>query len=215
MESRAGRGRCSFDSKRGSPASNTLAVKPGAMQPLTDAQCILEAGVVSAGTALTHGSDRRGRGSHAGIADKVSKASVSYPTVWRRGYRARCAISRRLSWRWRRRRVSRLAVEHLRPEINLPGVIRWTRRRVQAVHGTLSTVRGLMPERLAGCEPTLRAFRRHLNTESVLVELRSLTGTHLRALPPPLGFRPRRPDAVRALSTHQHKTGRDPPRDPR
>ena len=114
------------------------------------------------------------------------------------------------------------AVEHLRPEINLPGVIRWTRRRVQAVHGTLSTVhgtlstvRGLMPERLAGCEPTLRAFRRHLNTESVLVELRSLTGTHLRALPPPLGFRPRRPDAVRALSTHQHKTGRDPPRDPR
>ena len=38
-----------------------------------------------------------------------------------------------------------------------------------AVHGTLSTVRGLMPERLAGCEPTLRAFRRHLNTESVLV----------------------------------------------
>ena len=55
------------------------------------------------------------------------------------------------------------AVEHLRPEINLPGVIRWTRRRVQAVHGTLSTVRGLMPERLAGCEPTLRAFRRHLN----------------------------------------------------
>ena len=107
VESRAGRGRCSFDSKRGSPASNTLAVKPGAMQPLTDAQCILEAGVVSAGTALTHGSDRRGRGSHAGIADKVSKASVSYPTVWRRGYRARCAISRRLSWRWRRRRVSR------------------------------------------------------------------------------------------------------------
>ncbi len=107
------------------------------------------------------------------------------------------------------------AVEHLRPEINLPGVMRWTRRRVQAVHGTLSTVRGLMPERFEGCEPTLSAFRRHLNTESVLVMLRSLTAAYLRALPPPVGFRPRRPSAVRALSTHQHKTGTDPPRDPR
>jgi hypothetical protein len=107
------------------------------------------------------------------------------------------------------------AVKHLRPEINLPGVIRWTRRRVQAVHGALSTVRGLMPKRFEGCEPTVSAFRRCLDTDSVLVSLRSLTAAHLPALPPPLGFRPRRPGAVRPASTRQHKTGADPPPHPR
>ncbi len=107
------------------------------------------------------------------------------------------------------------AADRLRCDIDLPGAIRWTRRRVQAVHGTLSTVRGLMPERLKGCAPTVGAFRQRLDTDSVLVTLRSLTAPHLAALPSPLGFCPRRPAAVRPKTTRQHETGPDPPPDPR
>jgi hypothetical protein len=105
--------------------------------------------------------------------------------------------------------------DRLRPDIELPGAVRWTRRRIQAVHGTLSTVRGLMPERLKGCAPTVGAFRRHLDTDAVLVTLRSLTAPHLPALPPPLGFCPRHQGAAPPPSTDQHETGPDPPPDPR
>jgi len=68
-------GRCSFAMKRGFPATNTLAAKPGAMQPWSDAHYIERVAAISLATALTNGSIRPARGSRAGIAHKAIKAS--------------------------------------------------------------------------------------------------------------------------------------------
>ena len=58
---RTGRGRCSFGSKRGSPARNTLAAKPGGTQVSRAVRTIL--GVVARwpATALMRASRRRER----------------------------------------------------------------------------------------------------------------------------------------------------------
>ena len=39
------------------------------------------------------------------------------------------------------------ACRNLRPDIELPGVLRWARRRVQAVHAALQALKGLLPDR--------------------------------------------------------------------
>ena len=53
-----------------------------------------------------------------------------------------------------------------------PGAMRWLRRRIRLVRRALTTVRGLLPERLAGCPPTILAFRGRLGTDA---------GAHLAA----------------------------------
>lgn len=83
------------------------------------------------------------------------------------------------------------AADRLRPDIELPGRLRWVRRRRQLVHAALAALVALLPEVLEGCEPTLGSVRRHLDTDLVLPVLRKLGESHLRALPPPLGFGPR------------------------
>jgi hypothetical protein len=50
------------------------------------------------------------------------------------------------------------ACAELRPAIELPGVLRWVRRRVQAIRASLNTLKGLLPDRLGGCAPRLAAF---------------------------------------------------------
>jgi hypothetical protein len=52
------------------------------------------------------------------------------------------------------------ACTDLRLEIELPGVLRWVRRRVQSVHASLLLLKGILPELFEGCEPTLAAFSR-------------------------------------------------------
>lgn len=97
-------------------------------------------------------------------------------------------------------------------DIGLPGVIRWTRRRVQPIHTGLRMLLVLMPVLLWGCTPTITAFRRKLGVEWVLPILREVASEHLSELPPPLGFaaRPQRDWLPRG--TVQHPTGPDPPR---
>jgi hypothetical protein len=75
--------------------------------------------------------------------------------------------------------------------IELPGALRWIRRRVAAVRAALIACVTLMPERFQGVLPTLRAFREALSSERVLVTLRELAERYLGALPVPLGFRAR------------------------
>ena len=103
------------------------------------------------------------------------------------------------------------AVAELRLEIDLPGVLRWTRRRLQAIHAVLTTLKGLMPELFVHCAPTLVSFRQHLAVEWVLIALRARAAVHLSHLPPPLGFRPPLRRGGEHSDTHQHRAGPDPP----
>ncbi len=96
-------------------------------------------------------------------------------------------------------------------DVGLPGAIRWTRRRIHSVHTTLTILIGLLPEPLLGCQPTVTAFRLHLEVECALLALREIAASHLPSLPPPLGLGPRlRPGGERGRR-RQHRTGPDPP----
>ncbi len=103
------------------------------------------------------------------------------------------------------------ASEVVRPDIGLPGAVRWLRRRVQLVRAGLAAI-GLLSGLLAGCEPTVTSVRSALGVESALVRLRLLVSPpHLAALPPPLGFGPR-PLRRRASPTALQQEARpDPP----
>jgi hypothetical protein len=87
-----------------------------------------------------------------------------------------------------------------RLEIELPGALRWLRRRVQAVQQTLVVLKGLLPEYFAHVAPTLTGFRQALGGEPVLVLLRDIGADYLAALPPPLGFCPPRVSRYRLES---------------
>jgi hypothetical protein len=103
------------------------------------------------------------------------------------------------------------ASEALRPDIELPGALRWLRRRTRLVHAGLAAVIGLLPGLLAGCKPTVTSVRSALGAEVALVCLRARVAPHLATLPPPLGFGPR-PKRRRPSSTAlPQETGPDPP----
>lgn len=99
----------------------------------------------------------------------------------------------------------------LRLEIELPGVLRWVRRRVQAVHSALHLLKGVLPELFEGCEPTLGGFAERLGGDAVLVRLRQIAARYLAFLPAPLGLRPRRARGGEHDRAHQHAVGPDPP----
>ena len=103
------------------------------------------------------------------------------------------------------------AANRLRLDIELPGAIRWIRRRVKYVHASLTILLGLLPELFIGCQPTLTAFCQRLQTDFVLLTLREITALHLGFLPPPLGFRPPSRSGGEPKSGDQHRTGPDPP----
>jgi hypothetical protein len=103
------------------------------------------------------------------------------------------------------------ACRELRPDIELPGVLRWVRRRVRAVHAALRALKGLWPERFA-CAPTLLAFAACLEVADVLPALRAVGAPFLHELPSPLGFRPRRRPGGGFGRRPQHRAGPDPPR---
>jgi hypothetical protein len=104
------------------------------------------------------------------------------------------------------------AADRLRgPEITLPSAVRWVRRRLAAVRRLLTTVIGLLPQRVLGCTPTIAALRERLGCPSVLVALRAIAGRHLQALAAPLGFR--HPSHARGerKARWQQYMGPDPP----
>ena len=61
-----------------------------------------------------------------------------------------------------------------RDVVELPGALRWVRRRVVLVRNVLVRVIGLIPERLSGCAAEMAAVRARLESENVLMELRAL-----------------------------------------
>lgn len=102
------------------------------------------------------------------------------------------------------------AAQDLRPEIDLPGVMRWVRRRRDAVRATLLALITALPGRLGGVA-RVQAVRAVLETDRALVVLREIGADHLHALSYPLGFcRHGRLRAERDRVT-QHETGPDPP----
>jgi hypothetical protein len=98
-----------------------------------------------------------------------------------------------------------------REDIELPGVLRWLRRRRQAVVLTLTLLRGLMPALFSLSSPTLASCRRRLGVDWVLVALRAEAAEHLARLPPPLGFRPPPRRGGEPSAADQHRAGPDPP----
>jgi len=102
------------------------------------------------------------------------------------------------------------ACQGLRPDIELPGVLRWARRRIQAVQAALQALKGLLPERFA-CAPTLGAFAICLGVSEVLLALRPIGEPFLPNLPSPLGFHPGRQPGGGRGRARQHAVGPDPP----
>jgi hypothetical protein len=101
------------------------------------------------------------------------------------------------------------AADVLRPDIELPGAIRWTRRRWGPVRAVLVTVVTMVPT-LLGCAPHLAALRVHLGTERVLPALRAVAEGHLQSLRHPVGFLPPQPGARPRGGGRQHEVGADP-----
>jgi hypothetical protein len=95
-------------------------------------------------------------------------------------------------------------------EVELPGALRWLRRRRRSVRAAVLALVTALPGRL-GTVAEVRAIRSVLGTERALVALREIGADHLHALPSPLGLRP--PCAARVGSEVQlqHETGPDPP----
>ncbi len=110
------------------------------------------------------------------------------------------------------------AADLLRPDIDLPGAVRWTRRRLEVVRATLTILLGLLPGLLAGCQPTLGSFGqrpgtgdRGPGTGQVLVALREIAAGHLPLPPPPLGFKPPARSGGEPGGALQQRAGPDPP----
>ena len=109
------------------------------------------------------------------------------------------------------RRGLSAAADTLRPDIDLPGAMRWTRRRVKAVHATLERLKGLLPEALAGVAPLVLAFCQVFAVEQVLAAMRAHAADWLPHLPPPFGLSPRGARGGGACAALQHSVGPDPP----
>ena len=105
-----------------------------------------------------------------------------------------------------------VAADQLRRDaVELPGAMRWVHRRVRLVHHALRLVIGLLPQQFAGCRAQVTACRQRLDSDAVLVTLRSLTAPWLSNLAAPLGFRPHRIVGDHPSRRHQQNLGPDPP----
>ena len=103
------------------------------------------------------------------------------------------------------------AAGQLRTEIELPGALRYLDRLCDSVHGALSAIRGLEPDRFETVAPTLQAFTAVLGAGSVLMRLRELVARYLAQLTTPFGFDPHRHSPGAAVPRRQHPMGPDPP----
>lgn len=102
------------------------------------------------------------------------------------------------------------AASVLRPDIELAGAMRWTRRRTVGVRVGLLAILTLMPLWL-GTEGSVREIEGILRTERALVEMREIGDLYLRRLPRPLGFGPAARRGNGQQGRQQHKKGPDPP----
>lgn len=98
-----------------------------------------------------------------------------------------------------------------RDAVELPGALRWVRRRVRLVHNVLVRVIGLIPDRLSGSAVLMGAVRERLASDRALMRLRDLVSEQLRTLPAPLGFQPHGLRVGGRKPVFQHSMGPDPP----
>ncbi len=103
------------------------------------------------------------------------------------------------------------AADRLRPEVELPGAIRWTRRRVQRVHVALTVLRGLEPARFVAWPLHLGGWRDRLGIVPVLPVLREIAADYLHEVPVPLGLRPPAGAGGESHCGAQQSMGPDPP----
>jgi hypothetical protein len=95
--------------------------------------------------------------------------------------------------------------------IELPGAVRWVRRRVERVRLCLLLVIGLLPDRLSGCAATISQVRERLGQDAVLMALRGLVACELEHLPAPLGFYRAGSRSGDPAQANQQPMGPDPP----
>jgi len=79
------------------------------------------------------------------------------------------------------------AASVLRPDIELPGAVRWVGLRKRAVHTALLALVTALPGQL-GTVPRVVAVRAELGTVRALVTVREIGAAHLRSVRRPLGF---------------------------
>jgi hypothetical protein len=101
------------------------------------------------------------------------------------------------------------AADELRLDIELPGAVRWVRRRLLPIRGALVVIATLVPGMLPSTLE-LRAVRAHLATEHALMDLRALADKHLAGIRWPLGLRPPEGGGGPRGGRRQHETGTDP-----
>jgi hypothetical protein len=109
-----------------------------------------------------------------------------------------------------RRGVEKAAMELRVGEVELPGALRWLRRRRLGVHAALLALITALPGQL-GTVAEIGAMRRALSKQRLLVALREIGTAHLQSLPPPLGFGRRVAARAERGNRPQHETGRDNP----
>lgn len=102
------------------------------------------------------------------------------------------------------------ACRDLRPEVQLPGILRFVTCVVRQITNALRAIKGLMPIRFT-CQPRLCEVAALLDTPSVLMTLRDIAQRYLPQLPTPLGFNPHRDAVHNDIEPSQHGVGRDPP----
>lgn len=95
-------------------------------------------------------------------------------------------------------------------EVELPGAVRWLRRRRIGVHAALLALITELPGQL-GTVAEVEAVRLVLNAPRVLVALREIGAAHLQALPAPLGYGRRATARAKRGNSIQHETGTDKP----
>ncbi|MCG5051850.1 MAG: hypothetical protein KA712_02725 [Myxococcales bacterium] len=105
------------------------------------------------------------------------------------------------------------AADGLRPDIELPGAVRWVRRRYSAVRAALLVLVTSTPALLGKCQPTLAEVSERVRPP-VLRHVRAEVEKQLGALPAPVGFAPRLRAVPRGRTPREHETGPDPPARP-
>lgn len=103
------------------------------------------------------------------------------------------------------------AADDLRPDIELPGAVRWVRRRLVPVRTVLLALVTMLPE-LLECVPRMHAVRERLRSMQALRALRQLARAHLPALRHPFGLLAPPPRGRPPGGARQHETGPDPGR---